>query len=175
MRRRCVTHSRALSSVTARTEGLEIGSSSRRDTTVRTIRFAAPLGPMTICQMDRSDPIASLGTPRRAGTETSACRDPIDGAIRAGRSKWNSWSSAPEGRPGQFEDGYVRLPLTPDGHRCPLLHAPGAADPVHRRCVTHSRAPSSVTARTEDWKSGQVHDAIPRSRPFDSQHFWARR
>ena len=40
--------------------------------------------------------------------------------VRAGRSKWNAWSTAPEGRPGQFEDGYVRLPLRPDGHRCPF-------------------------------------------------------
>ena len=47
-----------------------------------------------------------------------------------------------------------------------------AADPVRCRCVTHSRAPSSVTARTEDWKSGQVHDAIPRSGAVDSQRFW---
>jgi len=37
---------------------LEIGSSSRRDTTVPTLRFAALSGPQTICQMDRSDPIA---------------------------------------------------------------------------------------------------------------------
>jgi hypothetical protein len=70
------------------------------------------------CQMDRSDPIAP--SPRRASTETSARGDPIDGAVRAGRSKWNSWSTGPEGRPGQFEDGYARLPLTPDGHRCPF-------------------------------------------------------
>jgi len=53
----------------------------------------------------------SVGTTRRAGTEASACCDPMDGAVRAGRSKWNSWSTGPEGRPGQFEDGYVRLPL----------------------------------------------------------------
>jgi hypothetical protein len=30
-----------------------------------------------------------------------------DLTVRAGRSKWNSWSTGPEGRPGQFEDGYV--------------------------------------------------------------------
>jgi len=39
---------------------VEIGSSSRPDATVRTRRFAALLGPTTICQMDRSDPIAPL-------------------------------------------------------------------------------------------------------------------
>ena len=37
---------------------MEIGSSSQRDATVRTRRFAVLLGPPTICQMDRSDPIA---------------------------------------------------------------------------------------------------------------------
>ena len=39
---------------------VEIGSSSRPDATVRTCRLAALLGPTTICQMDRSDPIAPL-------------------------------------------------------------------------------------------------------------------
>ena len=46
--------------------------------------------------------------------------------------------------------------------------------PPPRRCVTSSRAPSSVTAGTEEWKSGQAHDAMPRSEPVDSQRFWAR-
>ena len=36
----------------------KIGSSSRRDATVRSCRIPAFLGPQTICQMDRSDPIA---------------------------------------------------------------------------------------------------------------------
>jgi hypothetical protein len=47
--------------------------------------------------------------------------------------------------------------------------------PPPRRCVTSSRAPSSVTAGTEEWKSGQANDAMPRSEPVDSQLFWARR
>ena len=42
---------------------VEIGSSSRPDATVRTCRLAALLGPTTICQMDRSDPIAPLHCP----------------------------------------------------------------------------------------------------------------
>jgi hypothetical protein len=37
---------------------LEIGSSSRRDTTAQTLRFATLLGPTTVCQMDRSDAMA---------------------------------------------------------------------------------------------------------------------
>ncbi len=48
--------------------------------------------------------------------------------VQAGRSKRNSWSNDPEGRPGQFEDGYVRLHLKPDGHHCPApLPLPHAA------------------------------------------------
>ncbi len=39
---------------------VEIRSSTRRDATVLTCRFAPLLGPTTICQMDRSDPIAPL-------------------------------------------------------------------------------------------------------------------
>jgi hypothetical protein len=38
--------------------------------------------------------------------------------VNAGRSKGKSWSTGPEERLGQFEDGYARLPLTRDGHRC---------------------------------------------------------
>ncbi len=54
-------------------------------------------------------------------------------------------------------------------------HAHGTADPVPRRCITLSSSPSSVTARTGDWKWVQVHSAMPRSGPFDSQRFWAQR
>jgi hypothetical protein len=46
---------------------------------------------------------------------------------------------------------------------------------VRRRRVTSPRVRSSITARTEDWKPGQVHDAMPRSEPVDSPRFWARR
>ncbi len=42
---------------------LEIGSSSRRDTTAQTLRFAALLGPTTVCQMDRSDAMAPFQGP----------------------------------------------------------------------------------------------------------------
>jgi hypothetical protein len=53
---------------------VEIGSSSRRDATVQTRRFAALLGPTTMCQMDRSAPTAppyvarriKKGSPRRS-------------------------------------------------------------------------------------------------------------
>jgi hypothetical protein len=48
---------------------VEIGSSSRRDAAIRTLRFAALLGSRTSCQMDRSAPIAPLQSrgPRPGG------------------------------------------------------------------------------------------------------------
>ena len=45
------------------------------------------------------------------------------------------------------------------------------APPLRHKLQT----PSSVTAGTEEWKSGQAHDAKPWSEPVDSPLFWARR
>jgi hypothetical protein len=62
---------------------VEIGSSSRRDATVRTRRFAALLGPPTICQMDRSDPIAPPHSAFDSAVDSSngqifpPCPDPV--------------------------------------------------------------------------------------------------
>lgn len=50
--------SQHLRPVAARTDERKMGSSSRRDATVRSRQFAALLGPPTICHMDRSDRIA---------------------------------------------------------------------------------------------------------------------
>jgi hypothetical protein len=62
VRCRGVTHSTPpfpASQPTYRSDRREkIGSSSRRDATVRNCGIQAPFGPSTICQMDRSDPIA---------------------------------------------------------------------------------------------------------------------
>ncbi len=82
----------------------------------------SPIGPRT--SRSTSTPL-STRRPNSASRTSSAAAEPtrpprarsITVRVRAGRSKWNSWSTGPEGRSGQFEDGYVRLPLTPDGHR----------------------------------------------------------
>jgi hypothetical protein len=62
---------------------------------------------------------SAAGGPHHSSAKALACCVPMNGADRAGPSKWNSCSTGPEGRPGQLENGYVRLPLMPNGHRCP--------------------------------------------------------
>jgi len=62
---------------------VEIGSSSRRDATVRTRRFAALLGPTTICQMDRSDPIAPSREQTAARCGKAAARPEWEAMVKA--------------------------------------------------------------------------------------------
>jgi hypothetical protein len=51
----------------------EVGSRSRRDANRQTRRLAALLVPPTICQMDRSDPIASPSGPTSTGFRHPSC------------------------------------------------------------------------------------------------------
>ncbi len=80
----------------------------------------SPIGPSTSTPSTHAGPNSASSLPPASAEPHRTPRFGLMIAqVRAGRSKWNPWSTGPEGRPGPVEDGYARLPLKPSGLRCP--------------------------------------------------------